>query len=550
VGERWTALGLLGALLALGLALVHLPAMLWAGNASSFHFGFGTFLAPAAAALLGGLAAALLALRLLPQRGRAALACALGAVGILCWLYGGLFTSEMRVLDGQSAPMNFDTRLGIWELPLAAAACLLLALGMRRAPGVATAALLALNVAAGATSAFAVSTSYRTRATAPRAADPERVFRFSSRQNVLIVLLDGLQAGIVADVFERDPDLKAAFEGFRFFPDTLAIAPTTFLNLPAIHSGWVYRRWQLLSSYFTTSIERHSFVNRFDAAGYDTALVNPVEGVCPARAASCTSAAGLLRSFSAQLRVESLRLLELSMFRLSPVWLKQRIYDDGAWLFGEHDEAANEIAQLFEGNRLLHEVARRLVVDDGRPTLKFLHSMATHTPYVMSDDCRSVTRGSIHRVVGQSRCALLAVAALLERLKAAGVYDRTIVLVLADHGINAGVFAGGAARQEAGMLRAGAANPLFMLKRLGDRGTVREVGGAVQLTDTGATLCAASGACTVPFGLPAGEAPPDRPRLFYDYVWAHEFWNLRDIPSMAVFEVRGPVWDEGSWFEK
>ena len=549
-GDQWAVLGLLGALLALGVAFVHLPASIWAANHARFHLGFGTFLVPAIAAVLSGLLAALLALRWLPRRPRTALACGLAALGILCWLYGGLFTSSMRVLDGVAAPMDFDTPLGVWELPLVAAAGLLLALAAGRARRLATVALLGLNIAAGATSTLAVLKASRGRATSPRAADPDAVFRFSSGRNVVLVLLDGLQAGVVTEVFARDPDLKAAFDGFRFFPDTLSSAPTTFLNMPAIHSGFVYRRGQSLSAYFTDSIERHSFVNRFAAAGYETAVVNPIDGVCPARAASCTSAAGLLHSFRDQVTMEGLRLFELSLFRLAPVWVKRHVYNEGFWLFGDHDRAAHEIAQLFEGNRLLHELARRLVVDDGRPTLKLLHSMATHTPYVMGDDCRSVRSSSIRRVTAQARCALMAVAGLLERLRAAGVYDSTVVLVMADHGINAGVFGAAADEREHGIRRAGAANPLFLLKGLDDRGPLREESGAVHLADTAATLCRASGACTAPVGIPAGEAPPERPRLFYDYAWEHEFWALREIPGMSAFEVRGPLWNENAWVEK
>ena len=72
------------------------------------------------------------------------------------------------------------------------------------------------------------------------AQDAAALFGFSPRTNVLVVLLDGLQSNIAADLLEQRPALRAAFVGFSFYPDTLGAAPTTFLGLPAIHSGEVY----------------------------------------------------------------------------------------------------------------------------------------------------------------------------------------------------------------------------------------------------------------------------------------------------------------------
>ena len=72
------------------------------------------------------------------------------------------------------------------------------------------------------------------------ARDAAALFSVSPDVNVVVVLLDGLQSDIAAGVLEQHPEPRAAFDGFSFYPDTLAAAPTTFLGLPAIHSGEVY----------------------------------------------------------------------------------------------------------------------------------------------------------------------------------------------------------------------------------------------------------------------------------------------------------------------
>src|SRR5262249_41791582 len=156
---------------------------------------------------------------------------------------------------------------------------------------------------------------------------------FSPIENVLVVLLDGLQADVADAVLRNTPPLAEAFEGFRFYKDTLRVAPTTFLSLPAIHSGSVYRAHDNFPTRFADAIPHHSFMTRFAQAGYQTTLINPIEGICPDQVATCTSAARILRSPGQQLRLEALRLLDLSLLRVAPIWLKQRIYNDGHWLF-------------------------------------------------------------------------------------------------------------------------------------------------------------------------------------------------------------------------
>jgi len=552
VGDEWLALGLVGALLVLSLLFVHVPATLWAHNTGEFHWRFGTFLRLGLFAIGAGLAGTLTVLVLLPRAARAVIASFVCALGLVGWGYAYFLSGHMTVLNGMDAPMNFDTALGGWELLLVAAACLLVAAAVARARRPAIVGLVVLNLGLVVTTTTSVRAARGQRLRTPIGLDARPVFRYSTRDNVLVVVLDGLQADVAYSILQREPQLRAAFEGFRFYRDTVGVAPTTFVSVPAMHSGLGYRGSGSLAAYFEESIRLRSFVTRFADAGYRTALVNPIEGICPDRVPTCLTAAQILRTKEAQLRSESLRLFDVSLFRLAPVWLKQRIYANGNWLLAGRFGMVEETSRIFEHNQLFAEMARRIAVDEGPPTLKFIHSLATHTPFVLTDDCRAPAATDLNRLTPQARCALLAVTRLLEGLKAAHVYDRTEIAVVADHGIGQpNGFARPAARQSPSLSgwarRAGYANPLFLLKRRGARGGITDDPATVYLPDLGATLCASSGACTVPGGLAAGQASPDRVRRFVDYDWKHEFWQLRDIPDLSAYDIRGPVWAPEAW---
>jgi len=454
----------------------------------------------------------------------------------------------MRVLNGHHTPIDFQSGQPGWEMVAVTAACAVTALAIAKARRSATVALLILNVGLGGLTTASVLASRSPRSGASVRSDAG-IFRFSSRENVLVILLDGLEADVVDGIFRSDRPVRDAFDGFRFYPDTAGVAPTTLLSLPAIHSGTVYAPPTVPGEYFSDAIVRQSFMNRFAEAGYDTILINPVEGVCPARVAACTAAAPLLRAPWSQLKHESLQLLDLSLFRISPTWLKRRIYNEGHWFTSGRMDVPHEIERVIEGNRLLEEVSERLTVTDGGPTFKFLHSLSTHSPYVLSDDCHTYASASVDHLVPQSRCALLAVASLLQRLKATGVYDNSVILVLADHGVDPSLYGSDARDERATRWAhlAGAANPVFLLKPRGSRGLLRKERDAMYLPDVGAVLCSLSRTCRVKTPIPMPEHSLRRPRRFNDYEWKHEFWQTRTIAQMTPYEIRGPVWSFASW---
>ena len=130
MGDPWTALGALGALLALTVLFIHEPASVWAGNVAEFHFRFSSFLRFGVTAVLAGVVAVFLILAALPAKPRRFVASGTAAVGLIWWVYGEFLVGGMTVLNGQGAPMSFDTGLGAGELVLVAAAWAIVVAGI------------------------------------------------------------------------------------------------------------------------------------------------------------------------------------------------------------------------------------------------------------------------------------------------------------------------------------------------------------------------------------------------------------------------------------
>ena len=545
--RAWIRLGLVGSILVLSVFFVHVPAALWTSNAREFHFSIDTVLELGLAMVAVGTAIFAAILWRLPPRAQAVAASLAAALGIVVWTYGLVLVGSMQALDG-NAPLDFGRGPGAWELLLVVIIGLALAAAARRWARAATSFLAFLNIGLVAVSLPAIAMAQRANWKSS-AQDAASLFGFSPRTNVLVVLLDGLQSDVAADLLEQHPALRAAFVGFSFYPDTLGAAPTTFLGLPAIHSGEVYTGSTTPAEYFTRAIATQSFVTRFAHAGYTAALVNPLQGICPAGTTACTAAAEILGTASQQRWRELLRLYDLSLFRIVPFRAKSWVWDRGQWRLSRHRGLSEEAERVLDDVKVIRRIAKHLYLDPtSKPSLKIIHSLATHTPYVMNEDCETVGASTIAKVATQARCVLEATALLLHELRRIGVYDRTVILILADHGLNAGVYSDTPASSADVWRRwTGSANPLFLFKPLDSRGPLRADTSAVSVVDAGATLCAATSACATPTGIPAGQATDDRLRLFDDYVWRHGFWRTKTLPGITYYQVRGPLSERESW---
>src|SRR5262245_59449871 len=545
--SAWINLGVVGSMLALSVCFVHVPAAVWAGNATEFHFSIATVIGIGLAIVGAGTAAFAAILRRMPARAQAVCAALAAALGIILWMYGLVLVGSLQALDG-SGPLKFGAGLGTWELLVVAIVGLALAAAARRSPRAATSFLAVLNIGLVVISATSVFSAQRGNWTSS-ARDAAALFSLSRKTNVVVVLLDGLQADIAAGVLEQHPALKAAFDGFCFYPDTLAAAPTTFLGLPAIHSGEVYNGETTPAEYFTQSIASRSFVTRFANAGYAAALVNPLDGICPAGTASCTTAPQVLGTAARQRWRDVLRLADVTLFRVVPFRAKAWVWDRGRWRLSRQRGLGPDVLRIVDDIHAMERIAERLYVDpSARPSLKVIHSLTTHNPYVMGEDCQTLGDGALAKAPTQARCALEATAHLLDALRRISVYDRTAVLVLADHGLNANSYPDSPTNgADAWKRLAGSANPLFLFKPLDSCGPLQTSPVTVSVADVGATLCAATAACLAPAGIPAGQSDTNHLRRFDQYVWHHAFWQTRAVPGITFYEVRGPLSRPESW---
>jgi hypothetical protein len=318
-----------------------------------------------------------------------------------------------------------------------------------------------------------------------------------------------------------------------------------------------------MSGYFDSTIRESSFLGRLAESGYRSILVNPIRQLCPG-GVICLGRDELLRGRWRTVLGEALYLLDISLMRSAPELLKDWVFNAGQFrispLFAT-GRLVGDARDIWDDDRLLALAGKRLSATSTRPTALFLHLLTTHPPYVLDADCSVIeATGRLHRegAIRQTTCAIRRFAALLEALHDRGIYDRTLVVLLGDHGFASATGAadldsarqtpGGAAPGPGGRL-IGSANPLLLIKPPQARGSLRTDSRPASLIDVAATVCAVQDACAVDGGIDllGPDTASGRSRRFMAYTWEHRFWELGYIPELDFYRVNGPLGDWASW---
>ena len=270
----------------------------------------------------------------------------------------------------------------------------------------------------------------------------ESVFAFSSVRNLIHLLPDGFQGDIVREVFESNPDLAARFDGFTLYTDHVGMYQGT---APALYSILTGKPFEFERGFnndrVTQDVRANSYQNELAAADYQMDYVPISSFICIESAQSCHA-----RPFNdmksrgyhrhrVQDALYSLRLIaDLTLFRLVPMFLKEKIHDEGQWFFAD---------TTLDGSSpwpdpVIREWTEKLHVVSDRPVYKWYHYIGAHIPARWDADCRFLPEVGEERAdyLAQTTCVLDGIAGLMDRLREAGVYDQSAILITGDHGGN------------------------------------------------------------------------------------------------------------------
>jgi len=545
------------------------PVNLYQGNVDEFAVPLASILATLALPALFAAVVLAAAGRLLKGKARQRYISILFILGLLLWVQGYLLVWDYGVLAGQ----DIDWSRGAWRGWVDGALWLgLLVLAVvlyRRIAKIAVPAgalLLSFQILLLAVTSVQKPDLWhgKDKAEGP-GPPPSGMFEFSSALNVVHVVLDGFQSDLFREIIAEAPDRYArALDGFTFFAETTGVYPSTYLSVPALLSGRIYKNDIPIPEFLDRVMRGPNIINVLHDSGYqvDLALSEfyrhrtrhyshytiPIPyGVTPRE----------------HKRTNAALMMDLVLFRSAPHALKRFIYNDNSWLLeGWVAGKSRERSSVhFSHRAFLDDIRDGLVVNKTKPVYKYLHLQTPHPPIVVDEACRYAAKRPATRENRkiQDRCSLDHVLLFLDKMRAEAIYDGALIIIQADHGAgqavplgpgkpaaNEGSFPAG----EEGLSKiVGYALPLMLVKPAGSRGPLKVSGVPATLSDTPATISSLLGLGQEYEGQSVFAIDPDAPRKrsFFYYNWLNEKWKEKYFNHLDEYEILGSPLDLNAW---
>lgn len=489
------------------------------------------------------------------------------AIGVLLWVQGNLLVPDYGPLYG--AALDFEgnawrtpLELSLWAVALALAA--VFARDLLTVATVASQALLALQLLVLIVSATGLLQQAKndvpssgTRWHRP----PAGIFELSPNTNIIHLVLDGYVSEIFAEAMNRERSaFERDFSGFVFFEDHLGAFRSTRASMPAMLAGVAYRNEVPFNDFRARVMREGSIYGVLARRGYQIHSVTFHSGEHPP-----TSIGGRVVRYLVPTpysdrktyeRFAAAQVLDVTLFRHALNGVKRWIYNDDRWLLQQW--TGSEARQVRQSNHLafFDDFTARMTATSEQPVYLFLHVIPPHPPIVLDSGCAFIGRQRLTRTAyaEQAQCVLAHVRQFLDRLRALGVYDRSVILLTSDHGWSLdrpdhplkGIRTPGGPLDRV----ASDAMPLLAIKPAGASGPLRSSYAPTSITDVPATIATLAGvpAHALPgrsvFEIDPGAA---RPRTFTFHSWSDADWERRYFEALLVFAVNGRALDRGAW---
>jgi len=261
----------------------------------------------------------------------------------------------------------------------------------------------------------------------------EEFLTFSTRGNIIHIVLDEQQSTIVDLLMAANPRFKQHLKGFTYFPNTTSNFRSTLMAIPAILTGQLYKNEDNKNRFLQQALSHNTFTAALEKANYKTHIYTKGFYCNVAKIKNCIPQPEL------SLEMNAVLLLDYSLFKAVPDIMKPVIYHQDRWFIKRYFTNVDYTTSHPGLSHLAFNYFNaHLTVKDIEPTYKFYHTMISHSPAVLKEDCGLRVMKTNHNHVSvreeQSACAFQHVFTFLNKLQEAGIYDNTFIIISSDHG--------------------------------------------------------------------------------------------------------------------
>lgn len=248
----------------------------------------------------------------------------------------------------------------------------------------------------------------------------------STDKNFVVLLNDAIGSVEFESVLEENPEYKEVFEDFTYFPDTLGCYPCTRDTIPVVLSGALNKNEMEFEDFSSQALNRSPFFSELTERGYAISLYEAELIWYGAKNFRVENSADYENYrlpfhsfFHEELKYIGYKYLPYRLKRYSNIesidfngLVEKYIWDDHT-IYGAVKDTPN-----------LHKTTGR--------EFKFVHTEGAHIPFKYDKDLNILDNYGTYEQKIEATITLL--DAYIDRLKANGAYDNTVIIIMADHG--------------------------------------------------------------------------------------------------------------------
>ena len=423
------------------LLFVYAPFELYLTNQLEFWFTAGQLFKPALLLFCGVfvlLSLLLLLARRIGERAYAGLLAALWLALLCTWIQGSYLVFDLPALNGTEVwwggfPLDRAMSIGLWLVLGAGVVLLLKKLGAARFARVvlfgSLAVLLLLALTLGG---LFLTTDLTAKERAVICTDKDE-FVYSPDENLLLLVLDAVDGRAFSQVLARDPSYPEIFEDFTCYTNTMGGYPYSKCSIPLILTGERYEAEQDFLDYERQAVQDAPLLTRLEREGWSRRIYTDDPWLLASVDAEDFQNLTTDQPEFGSLAHSCKLVLKMMLVKHAPWDLKFLGYDLPGRL-REHVVYGGGGAKYFDWSDLLFYRALREenpIVTGTEKCFKYLHLEGAHQPHVYDKDL-NVLESSPYRDVIEGNLTMLKL--FLQRMKEAGVYDNTAIVILSDHG--------------------------------------------------------------------------------------------------------------------
>lgn len=353
-----------------------------------------------------------------------------GLLGL--YVQGTFMNKNYGTLNGKSVDWSAYTGYGVmnaivWAVCLAVPLILMLVLKEKKLRPV----MIFLACALMAMQGTSLVVSYINYPTVTKTATltTDGIYTLSKKSNTVVFVVDTMDETYFQELMKNHPEYKKKLQGFVSYDNAMAAGARTPVALPLILTGIPRTIKGTYAQYIDYAWKNETVFQDMKSAGYDTRVFTESHFVSQSAqnvvdnlkmtSSSVGNYPGLIK-----------KLYKLTLYKYCPQFLKWRF-----WMYtGDFDKFTSDDEYIVDDARLYKNYQKNngFTYTDDEKCFRLYHLMGAHEQFTLqADGTRSNGKTSLEE---QTEGSFHILFDMLDDMKENGVYDKSNIIIIADHG--------------------------------------------------------------------------------------------------------------------